>query len=158
MVERNCSNCGRALPAGRHFCVGCGRPVGEEPKPAPPEPAVRFCVKCGAAYVAGKRFCKQCGHAVGATVANAAVEPSAVAQGEPAAAKAIVGEASGQAIPVISIPTRLEESALLCSKCGAAIAPGKNFCKQCGQAVSSTKPTTDDEPSVNSMPLCSKSV
>ncbi len=140
MAERNCSNCGRELPAGRRFCGGCGRPVAVIAEPAPPETGAGICAKCGAAYVPGKRFCKLCGHAVGTTVPTAAHEPSAVAQGEPAATKAVLGEASGQAIPAITVPAKTEPTALLCSKCGAVAAPGKRFCKQCGHALATPAP------------------
>jgi len=147
MAERNCSNCGREISAGRRFCGGCGRPVTANAELGPAEPVARFCEKCGAAYVPGKRFCKQCGHAVGSTVPTEANGPSAVAQAEPAATKAVLGEASGRAIPVIAIPTQPELTALLCSECGAAIVPGKRFCKQCGHAVGSTNPLAAKEPS-----------
>ncbi len=141
MVERNCSNCGREIPAGRPFCGGCGRPVAANAEPGPSEPGARFCVKCGAAIAQGKRFCKQCGHAAGATPLTAVNEPSAVAQDEPAVTKAVLGEASGKAIPAIAVPAKTESTALLCSKCGSVIVAGKRFCKQCGQALATPAPT-----------------
>ena len=157
MVESNCSNCGRELPAGRRFCGGCGRPVAAIAEPAPAESTARFCKKCGAPYVPGKRFCKQCGHAVGLTVPTAANESEAVPQGESAATMAVLAEGSSEAPPPIAVPAQPEPAAILCSKGGAAIAPGKRFCKQCGHAVVTAEPDTarqssapqQEEPAVN---------
>src|SRR5664280_2897434 len=141
MVERNCSNCGRELPAGRRFCGGCGQPVAVIAEPARAESIAPSCVKCGTAFVPGKRFCKQCGHAVATTEPDAASQPFAPEQDEPAAKKAVRDEAPAQAPPPIAVPSQPELTALCCSKCGAVIASGKRFCKQCGHAVATPAPT-----------------
>lgn len=147
MVERNCSNCGRELSAGKRFCGSCGWSVPANAESASPEPRARFCVRCGAAYVSGKRFCKQCGHAFGEAELTAAREPSAIAQDESAQKEAVSEEGSRQAAQVIVFPPHPEPAALLCTKCGVAYAPGKHFCKQCGQVLGTTVPATVKAPS-----------
>jgi hypothetical protein len=41
---------------------------------------------------------------------------------------------------VIAVPAKTEPTALLCSKCGAVIAAGKRFCKQCGHPLAMPAP------------------
>ncbi|MDP1587520.1 MAG: zinc ribbon domain-containing protein, partial [Prosthecobacter sp.] len=50
-----CASCGAAIPAGAHFCAGCGKPVSmPEKKP--------ICPGCGKPVHAGEKFCASCGH------------------------------------------------------------------------------------------------
>lgn len=49
-----CPHCGAAIPAGAHFCAGCGKPV--------QQPVTPTCPSCGKAVHAGEKFCGSCGH------------------------------------------------------------------------------------------------
>jgi uncharacterized OB-fold protein len=141
MVERNCLNCGREIPAGKRFCGSCGRPAPAIAESASPEPEARSCVECGAAYLPGKRFCKQCGHPIGAAEPATAKERSGIAQGESAAEEAVTEDGSRRIDTVIVVPPPPDPPVLLCTQCGAAYAPGKRFCKQCGQVLGTAQPT-----------------
>ena len=90
----------------------------------------------------------QCGHAFGAAEPTAAgIEPSAIAQGASAEKETVSEEGSRQAAPVIVFPPHPEPAALLCPKCGVAYAPGRHFCKQCGQVLGTTVPGAGEAPS-----------
>jgi len=140
MVERDCSNCGRKLPAGKRFCGGCGRPVAEVAEPVPPEPAALFCEKCGAGYAPGKRFCKQCGYAVGTPAPTVTDKVPTFANGDFVSKRTVTVENSDQVGPIIFPSAQSEPAALLCAKCGAVVTPGKRFCKQCGHAAGAPAP------------------
>jgi hypothetical protein len=70
-------------------------------------------------------------------------------------------------MPIATIPVppepvaALESAPQLCGKCGAALAPGKRFCKQCGQAVGQPTPVVEQtlaaaptEAAVPAAPVC----
>lgn len=58
----NCPSCNTANPVGAQFCVGCGAPLAEPPRPSdsvacpscgtPNPPHAQFCIKCGAPLAA----------------------------------------------------------------------------------------------------------
>ena len=147
MAERNCSNCGKEVAAGRLFCGGCGQAVPLSGASAQPEQPVKFCVHCGAVYRPGKRFCQQCGHAIGASASTQSQDTSPVGLSAPSDEASVSDEKSGQAITATAIPAQPEPTALLCVYCGVPHIPGRRFCKQCGQAIGETAAAVINEPS-----------
>ena len=117
MASKFCSKCGREVLAGKRFCGGCGQamPMAVALPPDEAAAATHVCGQCGTALVPGKRFCKKCGHAV---------DDLATAAGSTQVSEsAVVAETAPVAASVVPV----------CGRCGAALTPGKRFCKLCGQ-------------------------
>ena len=55
----SCPSCGRDIPVGTNFCIGCGAQL--TTVPATTEPGASYCPGCGKANTAGQGFCTECG-------------------------------------------------------------------------------------------------
>lgn len=147
-----CANCGALLQPGMPFCSACGAPVSdaspaeasssEQPQSdplsdrslhmeeisfyqnplgetVPVQPSasgedVQFCTQCGAKNSINQTHCTQCG----ALLASAA--PADFAGSADSAAFA----ASGRPV-----------SGSVCPACGSPVAPGSDFCTECGTSL-----------------------
>jgi len=126
MASKFCSKCGREVLAGKRFCGGCGQamPMAVALPPDEAAAATHVCGQCGTALVPGKRFCKKCGHAV---------DDLATAAGSTQVSEsAVVAETAPVAASVVPV----------CGRCGAALTPGKRFCKLCGQPAGAPAAST----------------
>lgn len=134
MLERNCSNCGREILAGRRFCGGCGQPVAEIIQPAHPQQTGQICANCGETIAESKRFCKKCGKPAGSAITTVPIESSAYEPMKSLSTNSASEESPRPEVHLVSTAVSPEVPSPVCSKCGAVKIPGKRFCKQCGQA------------------------
>jgi hypothetical protein len=79
-----CIKCGSENSEGAKFCLKCGAPIPEEPKPAPAQNTAAgavYCPQCGTANARGDTFCQKCGARLDAQ--SGFTQPTAVPPAKP---------------------------------------------------------------------------
>lgn len=126
-----CENCGAEIQRGIAFCSSCGAPVRKTVREEKHNVCEK-CSNCGALIEEGMRFCTECGYAV-------AVSETKTIQNQPDSIKS-------------DDHVRAEETANVCSQCGAELIKDAVFCTECGHAVAvpETETTQNQEDPVKS--------
>ncbi len=129
-----CTSCGAQHPDDVAFCDECGAALtGPQSTTADRHPvsqartviASSFCVVCGVQVLPDDPFCANCGASQGGSAKVADVSVSQ-AQGQTVVSQAVEPAAG---------PSQAALDDLVCSHCGASLAPDSIFCDMCGAKV-----------------------
>ena len=142
--ERICPKCGKVCPPGMSFCGYCGSSLADAipvEKPAPVEEAAEAPAEPAAA--------------VPVVAEPEAVEAPVVEPEAPAERVAIVDEPEHAPAPAPAAP--VAPTGKTCPRCGASVADGLKFCRECGakiDAAPATAPAPAPAPAYKICPGC----
>ena len=132
-VGRTCKNCGSVIPDGSKFCMSCGTPAPAEGT----APAAKICTKCGSVIPDGSRFCMSCGTpaTVEAAPVEAAVEAPAPAEAEVQYNDISEENIAGSEAPDFNAENSLPEGNFEEASTSVEAAPAAKICVTCGSVI-----------------------
>ena len=173
-VVNKCSECGTELIKDARFCPVCGKSAVSAPMQAPVQalvqapapvptpvqaPVTNKCSECGTILAKDARFCPVCGKPAMSVSPEVASAPVPIIEKKPSsppppeiqkpekeviATRETVEVGQGGSTTPDEKVEKKPEGAVVCSKCGAQMAVGAQFCGLCGGTAKKEEPKKED--------------